>query len=204
MSTQEEPQFIVGATYQMLADDHGAFRSGQKFVVTRIDSMGDARVGNTPVVRLRLRKNEVRLVSLPNNQEERTMNITTQQAYKALFEDFQDRVPVGSTVRYVRHWTDEDAQRWGASLPGDATDSLTIGEEYEIHEYGLSYATISDWGVPITCLEVVSTKPKSIKVKLNDTYTAEVYEDKIVVGCQTFSIDVVDLICKAHIEVCKS
>lgn len=36
--------------------------------------------------------------------------------------------------------------------------------------------------------EVVT--PKFLELKLNDTYTAKVYEDKVEVGCQTFDIHV--------------
>jgi hypothetical protein len=32
-------------------------------------------------------------------------------------------------------------------------------------------------------------KPKPIEVKLNGSYTAEVHPDKIVFGCQTFSME---------------
>lgn len=36
------------------------------------------------------------------------------------------------------------------------------------------------------------------KVKLNDSYTAEVFKDKLVVGCQTFPISILDELVKAH------
>lgn len=39
---------------------------------------------------------------------------------------------------------------------------------------------------------------KFLEVKLNGNYTAQVYADKVVVGCQEFSIDVVKKLLDAH------
>ena len=135
-------------------------------------------------------------------RKENTMTqITTQQAYQALFEDFKARVPVGSTVRLVRHWINEDAQRWGSPYPGDATSDLTVGEDCPVSSYTHNGAIVHGWNIPITCLEVISTKPKSVNVRLNSEYTAEVHKDKIVVGCQEFDIDILDKLFDALTEV---
>jgi hypothetical protein len=45
---------------------------------------------------------------------------------------------------------------------------------------------------------IESLTPKSVKVKLNDNHTAEVFKDKIVVDCQTFPISVLDELYNAH------
>lgn len=46
-----------------------------------------------------------------------------------------------------------------------------------------------------------SLKPTSIKVKLNDSYTAEVKKDVVVVGCQRFPISIIDELVKARNDV---
>lgn len=51
--------------------------------------------------------------------------------------------------------------------------------------------------------EYVEPKPDFIEVKLNDSYTAKVYLDKIVVGCQTFPIDTLDKLNVARLEIAK-
>lgn len=43
--------------------------------------------------------------------------------------------------------------------------------------------------------------PKVKEIKLNDNYTAQVYKDKVVVGCQTFDKDVINKIIKAQSEL---
>jgi hypothetical protein len=50
----------------------------------------------------------------------------------------------------------------------------------------------------ITKLRKELEEDMGIKVKLNDTYTAEVFKDKIVVGSQTFPIDIAKKILNAH------
>ena len=73
-------EFIVGATYEMLTDDHSYIPRGNTFTVAYIDRDGDARVVGPRglcVTHHRIHDNEVRLVSLPN-QKESTM--TTQEA----------------------------------------------------------------------------------------------------------------------------
>lgn len=135
-------------------------------------------------------------------KEQDTMTITTQDAYKALFEDFKARVPVGSTVRLVRHWTNEDASRWGSDrLTGTMRDHFPVGTEMEIQYYIGLNAYYDGWAFPITCLEVVKAKPAYQTVRLNDQYSAEVYKDKITVGCQTFDADVVGKLIEALTEL---
>jgi hypothetical protein len=41
--------------------------------------------------------------------------------------------------------------------------------------------------IPITIVVKVEEVPKAVKVKINSTYDAEVFKDKIVVGCTTVS-----------------
>ena len=43
--------------------------------------------------------------------------------------------------------------------------------------------------------------PNSEKVKLNEKYVAEVFQDKIVVGCQTFPIEILDTLFQAHEKI---
>lgn len=42
---------------------------------------------------------------------------------------------------------------------------------------------------------------KKIAVKLNDEYTAEVFKDKVVVGCQTFPIDIIQKLLDAYLTI---
>ena len=193
--------FVVGATYEMLADDCRACRPGETFTVARIDKTGDAWTPDYCVSRGRLSDNEVRLVSLPNQKE---AIVTTQEAYRVLFEDFKSRVPVGSTVRIVRKWTDEEAQRWGIHLRvNDFFKWYNVGDEVAIRSYsrGLFVSVGEKGSTPITCLEVVSTKPAFQTVKLNGHYEAKVYKDKIVVGCQEFPCGVIGDLLRAHMKV---
>jgi hypothetical protein len=39
--------------------------------------------------------------------------------------------------------------------------------------------------------------PEYIEVKLNDSYTAKIYKNKIKVGCQEFPIEIVEKLKKA-------
>ena len=50
-------------------------------------------------------------------------------------------------------------------------------------------------------LKLVSKKPRSIKLRLSAGYDAQVFKDKIVVGCQTFPIGVVEAILRASKEL---
>ena len=54
--------------------------------------------------------------------------------------------------------------------------------------------------VPFNDLHKIESYTEFTEVKLNDTITAKVYKSKIVVGCQTFPIDVIVKLNKAHIE----
>ena len=195
-------KFIVGATYEMLAYCHSSIPRGNIFTVAYIDIDGNAQVFEprcTFVNRRRLRKNEVRLVSLPDQKE---AIMTSQDAYKVLFEDFKSRVPVGSTVRLVRHWSHEEAQRWDTDhFTINMTDRFPVGTELEIAYYSGRNVRCNGWNFPITCLEVVSTKPAYQTVKLNDQYEAKVYEDKIVVGCQEFPCGVIGDLLRTHMKV---
>lgn len=46
--------------------------------------------------------------------------------------------------------------------------------------------------------DLIKLAPKSKTVKLNETYTAEVFKDKVVVGCQEFPYEVIKEIVKSH------
>jgi hypothetical protein len=50
-------------------------------------------------------------------------------------------------------------------------------------------------------LETGAIKVKSIEVKLNDKYTAEVTSDKVTVGCQTFTHETILNLAKAVEEI---
>ena len=105
-------------------------------------------------------------------------------------------------MRLVRHWTDEEARRWGTDRLTDTMQNrFPVGTELQIAYYSDQNAQCKGWNFPITCLEVVSTKPAFQTVKLNDRYEAQVHKDKIVVGCQEFPCDVIGDLLRAHMKV---
>lgn len=54
------------------------------------------------------------------------------------------------------------------------------------------------WWYPFFALEIVEKRPQKVEVCLNSEYSAEVYKDKIVVGCQTFDPSIIEKLAKAH------
>lgn len=56
-----------------------------------------------------------------------------------------------------------------------------------------------DFSYPV---EMVKLAPICKKVKLNDKYDAVVYQDKIIVGCQTFPIGILDELNDAYADIC--
>lgn len=62
--------------------------------------------------------------------------------------------------------------------------------------------TLSD-GESYVPYELLMVKPKKefVEVELNSRYTAEVYKDKIVVGCQTFPTSILDKLADALEEI---
>ena len=55
-----------------------------------------------------------------------------------------------------------------------------------------------EMGMNIPYTAVTRIKEESITIKLNETYKAEVFKDKIVVGCQTFPINILDQLMDAY------
>lgn len=62
--------------------------------------------------------------------------------------------------------------------------------EKELEKNGEFAVGVSGKGffIPLSYIEIA---PKFQSLKLNDEYTAHVYEDKVVVGCQIFDIDTI-------------
>jgi hypothetical protein len=76
-----------------------------------------------------------------------------------------------------------------------ATSSSTLVFDY-FQKNGFCVAVVGEYfTIPVD--QVVLAKD-SIEVPLNDTYNANVYKDKIVVGCQTFPISILDELVAAH------
>jgi hypothetical protein len=57
---------------------------------------------------------------------------------------------------------------------------------------------------PAQYLKLIEKKPTPAIVKLNENYKAEIYKDKVVVGCQEFPISVIDKLVIAHNKTIKS
>lgn len=91
---------------------------------------------------------------------------------------------------------------WGGGKKRHQTSpSMEVGVEGTLGHRRLGCTLSSGWyadheGLELTLNDLYSPncallKPLFKKVKLNDTHTAEVYKDKIVVGCQEFPVYIV-------------
>lgn len=120
--------------------------------------------------------------------------MNTKQAYKTLQK--ASGIKVGDTVRVLRRALSYE-MGWGTNWVSDM--SKYIGRDFKVSRvHDTDGVLLNDkWLFPFFVLEVVKSKPAFVKVKLNDEYTAEVYSDKIVVGCQTFDTSIARNLLKA-------
>ena len=112
-------------------------------------------------------------------------------------------IEVGDTVRITRKAADFE-MGWGEDWAGDEMIALVgkTGVVSKVHDHRPNGGfKINDWYFPFFVLELVSKKPRSIKLRLSDDYDAQVFKDKIVVGCQTFPISAVEAILRASKEL---
>jgi hypothetical protein len=72
--------------------------------------------------------------------------------------------------------------------------SLTVQSEVKNSGYCVAVCG-SHRSIPVRNVEIA---PNDVKIKLNDDYTATVSKDSIVVGCQTFSPDILQKLLDAH------
>lgn len=132
---------------------------------------------------------------------------TPEELLREAYTTMQDAwgIEVGDTVRVLRKVV-ENEMGWPIRNGIDQNTSVgKVGEVTEVSKYGIVVSIesvgIMDYTYPFFVLELVSKKPKSIKVNLNAAYEAEVFKDKVVVGCQTFPLGVVEAILKASKEL---
>ena len=112
-------------------------------------------------------------------------------------------IEVGDTVRITRKAADFE-MGWGEDWAGDKMIALVgkTGVVSKVHDKRPNGGfKVHDWYFPFFVLELVSKKPRSIKLRLSDDYDAQVFKDKIVVGCQTFPISAVEAILRASKEL---
>lgn len=127
------------------------------------------------------------------NTNERRENMNIQEAYRIMQENCG--IEVGDKVRILR-MPKYHENGWSAGVNPYMEEY--IGQIYTVtairSDWGFS---LDNWWWPFFVLELVEKAPKTKTIKLNDTYTAVVHKDKVVVGCQTFSHDVVKQLANA-------
>jgi ribosomal protein S17 len=100
---------------------------------------------------------------------------------------------VGDIVK-IAHITPSEHGGWCAcwTRSMDSTVDM-VGEVKEVKsDYIYVYVNgIGSWSYPAHCLELIRKGIKRVHMKLNDEYNAEVFADRVQVGCQTISTDVI-------------
>lgn len=83
------------------------------------------------------------------------------------------------------------------SLSSGTSYSLSVRDEFK--KFG--YAVVVKWGDYHYGLSQVEEFPTIIEVPLTSDYTAKVYSDKVVVGCQTITKETFDKVAEAFREL---
>lgn len=101
-------------------------------------------------------------------------------------------IVVGSKLKVIKTFpdhTDGWSNVWNDRMTKNVGKTLTV-ESDDYDAYGIK---MDDLYYPFYVLQHVSNpgSPTSVRVRLNDSYTAVVGKDKIVVGCQSFKTDIV-------------
>lgn len=127
-------------------------------------------------------------------------NVYQQEAYLALHKSCP--IEVGDTVEFVRDW------RYGelgcVVGPFGEADIILGSKGIVVEKSAVSYrvdGNLKNCIFPCFALRLVEKKMEPIKVKLNDSYTAEVFKDKVTVGCQTFSFDCINKLYQAALKI---
>lgn len=104
---------------------------------------------------------------------------------------------VGKTFLY-KHEGKVTIEHWAISNEfSHLNHGIMVNDE--INDFGVSIYVIDEYEsqYPVLCGHL-SEHINCIEVKLNETYNAKIYMDKIQVGCQTFPITILDELLKAH------
>lgn len=114
-------------------------------------------------------------------------------------------IEVGDTVRILRVCKTNE-MGWGCSW--NAHMDKTVGMKGTVTTVSTADGIRVDfakmvgdrlgWWYPFFALEIVKKRPRKVTVELNGEYSAEVYKDKIVVGCQTFDTSIIQALADAH------
>jgi hypothetical protein len=70
--------------------------------------------------------------------------------------------------------------------------SAWVVEYFDKHGFVVIVKSNNYWTIPVTRLKLV----EFTEFKLNDEYTAKIYDDKVIVGCQTFKIETIKELAK--------
>ena len=127
-------------------------------------------------------------------------NMTPQEAYKILQD--ASGIKQGDTVKILRSAATHEMGWWN----GWTTDmSAQVGKTAKVIRIcsDIVLDTPHQEGYPFFILQVIKSAPKSILIKLNAEYTAEVFTDIVIVGCQIFPISVIDELATAVAEIKK-
>jgi hypothetical protein len=128
-------------------------------------------------------------------EEASLMNNELRSAYLAL--QAASGIEVGDIVKVLRTAKNNEmgwGEFWDKEMDSFVGGKHKVKAIYKTPECGI---TIEEWNFPFFVLELVSKAPKTVKVKLNDSYEAVVSLDKVQVGCQTFSTSKIEELAKA-------
>jgi hypothetical protein len=80
------------------------------------------------------------------------------------------------------------------------TVSASIQKKFKATKKPFVYLAVDNYTAMLDEVELIPV-PEYVEVKLNEGYTAKVYKDKMVVGCQTISPEVIDKLKEAWCKV---
>lgn len=127
--------------------------------------------------------------------------------YQCRFAHIKPKQTIEEQLKYAKSLVGRTV-KYNISKPSKSNASITV-ESYNIIISGVSsgcvdsvverdgycvYISSGVFSIPIEC--VTKIMPDYKELKLNDQYTANVYKDKVEVGCQTFTINQVKEILK--------
>ena len=114
-------------------------------------------------------------------------------------------IEAGDTVRILRVCNDQE-MGWGVLW--NAHMDKTVGMKGTVRLVGTDDGIQVEfdrevgggrcWWYPFFALGIVEKRVQKVDVCLNSEHTAEVYKDKIVVGCQTFDPSIIEKLAEAY------
>jgi hypothetical protein len=118
---------------------------------------------------------------------------------------------VGDIVK-ITHKADHGDLGWEANWVGwmdecvGMTGKIIMPINKTNPEFGVRVKMDHDgevWNFPAQCIKLITKKPKSVLLRLNSEYKAEITKDGIIVGCQKFPLSIIDKLVAARDKVLK-